>query len=182
MVERWRNASTYTRFKDFADRPRMAVHTVLAESEHDRLGVVRTGGFRYIDVVRPGVGKSFRSYLRRGLHGVPDEVFQPGRQPPPCREQGGTVVGGDPGTMIVRIVQDDQGHSLPPDLTAAAPQYSAKAGPGELLTLIDMDHYVEGTLDPDSEWVVARACELHDHIVETFHEHVVTGEAIEEWK
>ena len=98
------------------------------------------------------------------------------------RNRGETVVGGDPGTMVVRIVQNGQGHSLPPDLTAAAPKYSRSAGPGELLTLIDMDHYVEGTFDPDPEWVVARACELHDHIVETFHEHVVTGEAVEEWK
>ena len=92
------------------------------------------------------------------------------------------MVGGHPGTMIVRIVQNDQGHSLPPDLMAAAPKYSPRAGPGELLTLVDMDRYVEGTFDPDSEWVVARACEMHDHIVETFHDHVVTREAIEEWK
>ena len=78
--------------------------------------------------------------------------------------------------------QNNQGHSLPPDLMAAAPKHSPRAGPGELRTLIDIDHYVEGTFDPDSEWVVARAYELHDHIVETFHDHVVTREAIEEWK
>ena len=65
---------------------------------------------------------------------------------------------------------------------AAAPKYSQRAGPGELLTLIDIDHYVEGTFDPDSEWVVAGAYEMHDRIVETFHDHVVTREAIEEWK
>ena len=29
---------------------------------------------------------------------------------------------------------------------------------------------------------MARAYELHDRIVETFHDHVVTREAIEEWK
>ena len=154
----------------------------LTGSEHDGFGVIHRVGLRHVDLVRPGAGKGFRSYLRRGLHGVPDEVFQPGRHLLHVESRGETVVGGDPGTMIVRIVQNDQGHSLPPDLTAAAPKYSRSAGPGELLTLIDMDHYVEGTFDPDPEWVVARACELHDHIVETFHEHVVTGEAIEEWK
>ena len=111
-----------------------------------------------------------------------DEVFQPGRHLLHVESRGQTVVGGHPGTMIVRIVQNDQGHSLPPDLMAAAPKYSPRAGPGELVTLIDMDHYVEGTFDPDSEWVVARAYELHDHIVETFHDHVVTEDAIKEWK
>ena len=75
----------------------------------------------------------------------------------------------------------DTGHGHPAD-PAAAPKYSPRAGPGELLTLIDMDHYVEGTFDPDSERVVASAYELHDHIIETFHDHVVTREAIEEWK
>ena len=42
--------TAYTRFEDFAERLRMAVHTVLAESEHDRLGVVHRVGLRYIDV------------------------------------------------------------------------------------------------------------------------------------
>ena len=50
----------------------MAVHTVLAESEHDRLGVVHRVGLRYIDVVRASGGKDFRFYLGPGLHGVPD--------------------------------------------------------------------------------------------------------------
>ena len=99
--------TAYTRFKEFAERLQFAVNTVLTRSEHDGFGVIHRVGPRYIAMVRPSAGKGFRSYLRRGLDGVPDEVFQPGR------------------------------HLL----------------------------HVE-----------------HDHIVETFHEHVVTGEAIEEWK
>jgi len=134
--------TAYTRSEEFAERLQFAVNTVLAESEHDGFGVIHRVGLRYIDVARPSGGKGFRSYLRRGLHGVPDEVFQPGRHLLHVESTGETVVGGDPETMIVRIVQNDQGHSLPPDLTAAAPKYSRRAGPGELLTLIDMDHYV----------------------------------------
>ena len=174
--------TAYTRFEQFAERLHLAVNTVLTESEHDGYGVVHRVGLRYIDVVRPGADKGFRYYLRQGLHGVPDEVFQPGRHLLHVESRGQTVVSGLTGTMIVRIVQNDQGHSLPPDLMAAAPAYSPRAGPGDLVTLIDMDHYVEGTFDPDSEWVVARAYEMHDHIIETFHNHVVTEDAIKEWK
>ena len=174
--------TAYTRFERFAERLQLAVATVLTESEQAQFGVVHRVGLRYIDMVRPSAGKDFRFYLRPGLHGVRDEVFQPGRHLLHVESRGQTLVSGHPGTMIVRIVQNDQGHSLPPDLMAAAPKYSPRAGPGELLTLIDMDHYVEGTFDPDSEWVVASAYELHDHIIETFHDHVVTREAIEEWK
>ena len=174
--------TAYTRFEEFAERLLLAVNTVLSESEHDGFGVVQRVGLRYIDVVRPSAGNGFRFYLRPGLHGVPDEVFKPGRHLLHVESRGETMIGRQPGTMVVRIVQNDQGHPLPPDLMAAAPKYSSRAEPGELVTLIDMDHYVEGTFDPDSEWVVARAYEMHDHIVETFHDHVVTRDAIEVWK
>ena len=55
--------------------------------------------------------------------------------------RGNTVVGGDTGTMVVRIVQNDQGLVLPPDLLAAAPKLSRRVEAAELVTLIDMDHY-----------------------------------------
>ena len=139
----------------------MAVHTVLAESEHDRLGVVHRVGLRYIDVVRASGGKDFRFYLRPGLHGVGDEVFQPGQHLLHTESRGRTVVGGNPGTMVVRIVQNDQGSSLPPDLVDTAPSFPPRAEAGELVTLIDMDHFVEGNFDADPDWVVARACEMH---------------------
>ena len=51
-----------------------------------------------------------------------------------------------------------------------------------MITLIDMDHFIEGNFAPDAEWGVARAYDLHDHLVETFHNHVVTEDAIEVWK
>ena len=174
--------TAYTRFEEFAGRLQLAVHTVLAESEHDELGVVHRVGLRYIDVVRPSGGKDFRFYLRPGLHGVPDEVFQPGQHLLHTESRGRIVVGGNSGTMVVRIVQNDQGSSLPPDLVDTAPRFSPRAEAGELVTLIDMDHFVEGNFDADPDWVVARAYEMHDHIIETFHNHVVTEDAIKDWK
>ena len=174
--------TAYTRFEDFAKRLRLAVQTVLSESEQDQLGVVHRVGLRYIDVVRPSGGKSYRHYLRAGLHGLPDDVFPRGPRLVHAQSTGGTEVGGIPGMMVVRIVQNDQGAELPPDLAPAAPKLSTKAKTGELVTLIDMDHYIEGNFDTDTDWVVARTYEMHDHIIETFHEHVVTPEAIEEWK
>ncbi len=174
--------TAYTRFEDFAERLRLAVRTVLAESEHDQFGVIHRVGLRYIDVVRPSGGKDFRHYLRPGLHGVPDEVFQPGQHLLHTESRGRTVVGENTGTMVVRVVQNDQGSSLPPDLADGAPRFSPKTEPGELVTLIDMDHFVEGNFAADPDWVLAQAYEMHDHIVETFHDHVVTKDAIKEWK
>lgn len=174
--------TAYSRFEDFAKQLQLAAGTVLSESEQDRLGVVHRVGLRYVDVVRPSGGKDFRHYLRAGLHGLSDQVFQHGRHLIQAQSVGGAEVGGIAGTMLVRIVQNDQGAELPPDLAPAAPRFSPRAVAGELVTLIDMDHYVEGNFDANVDWVVARTFEMHDHIIETFHEHVVTPEAIEEWK
>ena len=175
--------TAYERFEGFAERLQRAVSTVLATTEHDRLGVVHRVGLRYVDIVQPRKGEDFRAYLRPGFHGAADEVFQPGTHRLHVESTEGTQVGDDvTGTMIVRVVQNDQGFSLPPDLIVGAPKHAVRAKAGELITLIDMDHYIEGTFDPDTDWVVARAFEMHDHLIETFHEHVVTETAIEAWK
>ena len=56
--------TAYGRFEDFADKLRHALGTVLAKTEHDRLGVVQRVGLRYVDVVQPREGEDFRFYLR----------------------------------------------------------------------------------------------------------------------
>ena len=174
--------TAYGRFEDFADKLRHALGTVLAKTEHDRLGVVQRVGLRYVDVVQPREGEDFRFYLRDGFHGVADEVFRPGTHRLHVESTGRTSVGDVPGTLVVRVVQNDQGVSLPPDLVGGAPRHASRAAAGELITLIDMDHYIEGNFNPDAEWVAARTYEMHDDVIETFHEHVITQAAIGVWK
>ena len=174
--------TAYERFEGFADTLQQAVRTVLATTEHERLGVVQRVGLRYIDVVQPRDGEDFRTYLRPGFHGATDDVFLAGTHRLRVESTGRTYVGDDvTGSMIVRVVQNYQGRTLPPDLIGSAPKFARRAKRGELITLIDMDHYIEGTFDPDTDWVVARAFEMHDHLIETFHERVVTETAIEAW-
>ena len=152
-------------------------------TEHDSLGIVQRVRLRYIDIVRPRDAEDFREYLRPGLHGTSDDKFQPLTHRLHVESTGKTEVGsGILGTMIVRVVQNDQGISLPPDLISAPPRYVERAERGEVVALIDMDHFIEGTIDPDADWIVEKAYELHDHVFETFHEHVVSATAIEVWK
>lgn len=65
------------------------------------------------------------------------------------------------------------GSSLPPDPVNAALRFPPRAQPGELVTLVDIDHLVEGNFEADANWVFARAHDLHDHMIETFRGHVV---------
>ena len=172
--------TAYDRFEDFATKLELAVRTVLETTEHDEFGVIERIGLRYVDVVRPQPPEDFRMYLRPGFHGVSDEVFRDGGQLH-MQATGQTSVGDGRGVMIVRIIQNDQGFLVPPDLVAAGPQ-PATAPPGELVTLIDMEHYMDGRFEPDVGWLMGKAYRLHDHLVETFHKNVVTEQAIEVWQ
>lgn len=174
--------TSYERFEVFADRLLNAVRTVFRKTEHDRLGVVERVGLRYVDVIQAGNGENFRDYLRPGFHGVTGGVFEGDNDRFFAEHTAKTTVGKIDGTMLVRVIQNDEGFLLPPDLLAGAPRLEVKANPGELITLVDMDHYIEGSFDPDAKWVVSRAYEMHDELIETFHEHVVTQRAIEVWK
>lgn len=172
----------YGRFEDFAEHFRRALSIVLETTEHDRLGVVERIGLRYVDVIQPQSGEDFRQYVRPGLHGLRDEVFQAGTHRTHIESTGQTTVGDVAGTLVVRVAQNDVGMSLPPDLFEAAPRHEPRAAQGELLTLVDMDHFIVGTFDPTAQRIIEKAYIMHDHIIETFHEHVVSEHAIEAWQ
>ena len=174
--------TAYEKFEGFAERLEQAVRTVLVKTEQNQFGLVQRVGLRYVNLVQPREGEDFRLYLRQGFHGVADEVFRSRSHRLHIESVGHTAVGTGEGTMIVRVAQNDRGFDLPPDLVGAAPKHESRARPGELITLVDMDHFIEGKFDPDASWVVARAYELHDHLIETFHKHVVSEKAIEVWR
>lgn len=174
--------TAYQRFEGFAEKLESAVSTVLEQTEQARLGLIQRVGLRYIDLIQPRDGESYRDYLRPGFHGASDAPFAAGSHRLYVESVGRTDVDGTPGTMVLRVAQNDQGFELPPDLIGGAPKLQPRTKAGELVTLVDMDHFVEGTFDPSAEWVVARAYAMHDHLIEAFHEHVVSEKAIEVWR
>lgn len=174
--------TAYDRFEGFAEHLERALTTVLKRTEHDRLGVVERVGLRYIDLIRPREGEDHRHYLRPGFHGAADAAFAPASHRVFVESVGRTSVGTDEGTMILRVAQNDQGFDLPPDLIAGAPKHERRAQAGELITLVDMDHFVEARREPEVPRLIETTYALHDHLIETFHDHVVTREAIEAWR
>jgi len=174
--------TAYTKFEVFADQLRLAMDTVLSKTEQDNFGLIQRVGMRYIDLVQPRADEGYRFYLRPGFHGVADEVFKPGTHRLHVESIGATDVGGIPGTMVVRISQSDQGSDLPADVVGSAPKHASRAKRQELVTLIDMDHFIEGNFEPKSNWVLEKAYRLHDHLIETLHEHVISPAAVEAWR
>ncbi len=174
--------TAYTRFEEFADRLQLAVGAVLAKTESDTLGVVHRLGLRYVDAILPRPGEDHRRYLREGLRGIADAAFQRGTHRLQLESVGRTAIADEEGTLIVRVTQNDGGLELPPDLAGNPPRRTARAKGGDLVTLIDMDHTLAGNFEPRLDWVLDRAYRLHDHIIETFHEHIITPEAVEIWR
>jgi uncharacterized protein (TIGR04255 family) len=174
--------TAYTRFEEFAEKLTLAVQTVLAKTELDQFGVIERIGLRYIDLVQPTGQHDFRYYVRPGFHGISPDLFRGGTARVQVESTGKTSVNGREGTMIVRVTQNDVGLDLPPDLAAGAPPRKPRTKPGELVTLLDLDHFLEGRFEPNTGWIIERTFELHDQIVDTFHDHVVTPEAIREWR
>jgi len=172
----------YEKFEDYAKHLERAVGTVLRITEHENLGVVQRIGLRYVDLIRPREGEDYRYYLRPGLHGVQDDVFNPGTHRLHIESAGSTMVGDEDGMMVVRIVQNSEGFDLPPDLLGSAPKFTSRAKAEELATLVDMDHFIAGKFEPSVDWIIETVYRLHDHLVEAFHEHVITTEAVEVWK
>jgi len=174
--------ATYDRFEGFAERLRALLDVVFRETEHDSLGVVDRLGLRYVDVVLPSDGQDYRYYLREGLRGVADEVFLDDTHRCFWQSSGATSVMDRQGVLMIRISQNDQGFLLPADLLDGAPRLTRSVPQGRLLTLVDMDHFVEDTFDADADALLPLAYAMHDRIIEAFHEHVVTPEAIATWK
>jgi uncharacterized protein (TIGR04255 family) len=174
--------TSYTRFEQFAEQLRFVLDTVLTKTEHNTLGVIQRIGLRYVDLIRPAAGQDYRYFLKPGFHGVADEVFEKGTHRLHVQSVGKTMVDGTLGTMIVRITQSDDGTALPPDLALRPPKPEARAQKSELVTFVDMDHAVKGNFNADTSLVLGYLFQLHDALIETFHEHVVTKEAIESWK
>lgn len=174
--------TAYTRFEEFAGKLQMAVGAVLAKTESDKLGVVHRLGLRYVDAILPREGEDYRLYLREGLRGIADEAFHGGTHRLQFESVGRTRVADEQGTLVVRVTQNDKGVELPPDLLGNRTKRAKRAKEGDLVTLIDMDHFMAGNFEPQIDWVVDRAYKLHDHIIETFHNFIITEKAVEIWQ
>lgn len=174
--------TAYGKFEDFVSQLKLASSIILSKTEHDQFGRVLRIGLRYIDLIQPRDDEDFRYYLREGFHGLSDDVFKQGTGRARVEYAGQTDVDGNVGTMVVRISQNDKGKDLPPDLVASAPKRAKRVEKDELVTFVDIDHYLEGDFDPQSELIEKNTYRLHDHIIDTFHKHVITKEAVEVWK
>lgn len=169
--------TAYGVFDEFVESLALAVNTV-AEAVQELY--VQRIGLRYVDLLRSPDSETWRKYIRPELHGLQSPVFRSGTQLQLHQSMAQT----NHGTMVVRIFQNRDGQLLPPDLadTASTLKVAPPPSAGELLTLLDLDHYSEKGRDYESGAVEQQAWELHNDLDRVFREAVVTNAALEAWR
>lgn len=168
--------TAYDRFEGFVDRLKCSLEIVDQVAKINQ-GLVNRIGLRYVDVINPQPGETFRNYLQPSLHGPTSSVFTDLNNWLHLESVARTALG----TMIVRITQNDQGIVLPPDIIHKPMIYKIKAEAGKIITLVDSDHFVEGSWDYDLANILDTTNELHQAINTAWFNDLVTPEALTIW-
>lgn len=169
--------TAYDRYRGFHEKLLLCLQEVDAVAELSLCQVNRVG-IRYIDVIDPEEGETFRDYLKKPLHGLQSDVYLDDGQVIQSQTIGRTKMG----TMSVRIWQNNQGQVIPPDILLGKPMpLSISVGPGKLITLVDTDHFVQGAWDFDHPSVLETADELHQGINRAWFNDVITPHARTAW-
>lgn len=168
--------TAYDCFEGFTARLRRCLEIIdqVAEIQH---GMIHRIGLRYVDVIDPISEKTFRDYLQPSLHGPQSSVFTTLNQWLHLESEGITEIG----TMVVRITQNDQGKVLPPNIIHKPMNHKMEIESGSLITLVDTDHFVEGSWDYDLESIMNTTNELHEAINAVWFNDLVTKEALNIW-
>jgi len=178
---------SYTKFEDFIESYISIINKVFEITEHDKYGIIVRLGLRYVDHVKKQNDiDNIDSYLRPELQGLVCAEYIDDRKQYSIASIGKTKPSDDfEGQLSIRIIRGEKGLDLPPDLMASAPYSRKPVAFDEEIAIIDMDHYWMGSIEPKIniiEIVKDRFFKLHDTIINSFYNSVVTKEGIEKWK
>lgn len=176
--------SAYDRFETFWDRYRAVLKIVLTTTELERNGVATRFGLRYVDWVRlMNAGETWKDYLREPFHGMTLPSTKRKALHSTATQVATVLPGFDtPGTLVVRMSQNTEGSTLPPDLVPFAPPVE-RAANSTTTTLVDLDHFLVPPIpiSVDLEKIETLYFAMHDDIIEALHESVLTPYAVEAW-
>lgn len=169
------HTNRYDTFDHFAKSLRLALEVI---GDAVKPALVERLGLRYVDLIRPDAGESWTAYLKPELHGLSPKAIgvTEGVQ---RHETVGTTKAGQ---LVIRCVQSTDGSILPADLSPSTLDYSAvTVRPGELVTLLDLDHFSQDTRDYDVDAVMNAMWALHENLDVSFRE-AITDHALKKWE
>jgi len=170
--------TAYEDFEHFIAQLKAVVATV-----NDTVGglLVERIGLRYVDAIVPKSGETWRQYVQTTLHGFDSPLFNESK----TLRLHQTIAETDVGHIIVRLHQNLDAAVLPPDLgTGVLKAQPTPAKPGEVVTLVDVDHFTkfEESREYDANHFETVAWKLKEGAYAMFADHVVTPYALQVWK
>lgn len=171
---------SYEHYEMFKNRF-LAVFDAFAETAKLTQGIMLDSiGLRYINAIE---GTDWKSYLAESYSGImmPEGLLSPSHVPLVTSSfRGATKLpGNNVGNLVVKVIQNDQGLVIPPDIASIDPLI-VKDGVRE--TLLDIDHFV--LLKP-----VAMDVQIINHFIDNLHEgseqvffHALSEKAVTTWK
>jgi uncharacterized protein (TIGR04255 family) len=171
------HVSRYSSFDLFCSNLQYALDTVHSVVT---LGLIDRIGLRYVDMVRPAEGEDLAQYLHPGLVGLNDADVGVLRSIRTSVYQGET----EAGTLVFRLAQRNDGGFLPLDVEPSSLSHGeTDVRPGQLLTLLDFDHFrefIKEPLDFSTGVVLRYLWGLHDNTDLAFRA-AVTEYALSAW-
>ncbi len=154
--------------------------TAIDEKAELRHNLVRRVGLRYVDVIQPVEGESWRDYLKPCLHGLQSDYLDGATQQIFMQ----SVARSEFGTLALRLSQNNQGNPLPPDVVMPRPMATRTKFQnlqGKMITLVDSDHFWEGSMPFSTDAIMETHSALHRSIVDLWFDDVITDHAKTNW-
>ena len=178
--------SNYKDFEGFIENFINILGFILQITEHDKVGIFVRLGLRYVDQIKKQTtNDDIDSYLRPGLRSMKFNEYIDDKKQYSIAIIGNTKPANDfEGQLAIRVFRGEQGSDLPPDLMLSAPTNRKKVEPNEDIAMVDMDHFWIGSKGPDIhivQTIKEMFYRLHDTIIESFHNSVISEEGINKW-
>ena len=178
--------SNYTSFENFMENYINILKFALQATEHGKLGVFVRLGLRYVDQIRKQYNNdNIDSYLKPELQGIVCSEYTDSKKQYSIATIGNTKPANDfEGLLAIRVFRGEKGLDLPPDLMPSAPAKRKTVAPDEDIAMVDMDHYWNGTMGPNTsvDFIEEMFYRLHDTIINGFHNSVISEEGMKKWQ
>ncbi len=151
----------YERFEDFVSglgKVLSIAGAVVGVSLAERIGL------RYVDLIVPRAGETLDEYLEPKLHGLRAGDLAVDSLLSRYEARGRTNVG----QLVVRLHQNEAGAILPPDLMPSELAATREVEKGQVVTLLDIDHFSEQPRDFDPVALVEAMWQLQEYTDKAF--------------
>lgn len=171
------HTSQYTTFENFSSTLEIALNILKEVVKPD---LVERIGMRYIDLIRLKEKETFSEYLNAGLTGFSMDKVSVDESLTRCE----TISSTKHGVLVARCIRYNDGTFLPPELgmenLGLVFDEAKKPTKGEVISLLDFDHFSKTTRDFAVKDLIKNFKEMHDDIDKIFKD-AVTAHAIKTW-